>query len=111
MAEFHGRRAWEGFAIQQVAGRLGASPHRCFFWGVHTGAEVDVLVVRGSERLGFEVKLTDSPRVTPSMRSALEVLRLDRLDVLYAGTEVFRLADRIRAVPVKRIWDGAVPFS
>lgn len=45
------------------------------------------------------------------MRSALQVLRLDRLDVLYAGTEVFALGERIRAVPVRRVWDAAVRFD
>jgi uncharacterized protein len=96
--------SWEGFAIQQVIERLRATPRECFFWALHTGAELDLLIVQGGRRRGFEVKLTDSPRVTPSMRSALESLRLDSLDVLYAGTETFLLARKIRAVPVQDLW-------
>src|SRR5438876_3804730 len=79
--------SWEGFAIQQLIQRLRATMRECFFWGLHIGAELDLLVVQGRHRRGFEVKLTDSPIVTPSMRSALENLRLDTLDVLYAGDE------------------------
>lgn len=97
--------SWEGFAIQQVIQRLGATPQECFFWAVHTGAELDLLIVRGGLRRGFEVKLTDSPVVTPSMRSALENLRLDTLDVLYAGKEIFPMGDRIRAVPLRDLWN------
>jgi predicted AAA+ superfamily ATPase len=100
--------SWEGFAIQQVIERLGARAEECFFWALHSGAELDLLVVRGAKRRGFEVKLTDSPRVTPSMRSAIENLRLDRLDVLYAGKDAFPLGEKIRAVPVRRLWEPGV---
>ena len=100
--------SWEGFAIQQVIERLGVSRRSCYFWALHTGAELDLLVVEGRHRRGFEVKYTDSPKVTPSMRSALEHLRLDSLDVLTAGTETFPLADRIRAVPVRALWEPGI---
>ena len=96
--------SWEGFAIDQVVRRLRARPQECFFWALHTGAELDLLVVRGRRRLGFEIKLTDSPRITPSMRSSLENLRLDHLDVVHAGAETFPLGDRLRAVALRRLW-------
>lgn len=95
--------SWEGFALGLVASTLGALPEECYFWATHTGAELDLLVVRGRHRLGFEVKRTDAPRITPSMRSALADLRLDRLTVIYPGRESYPLADRVRAVPLARI--------
>jgi hypothetical protein len=55
-------------------------------------------VVSVQNRLGFEVKLTDAQTVSPSMRSALESLRLERIDVVHAGDRSFQLAPRIRAV-------------
>ena len=103
--------SWEGFALQQIAARLGATAEQCFFWGLHSGAELDLLVVRGARRLAFEVKLTGSPKVTPSMRSAIESLGLQRLDVLYSGDTVFPLARDIRAVPVQKIWDQRLRFE
>lgn len=109
----HGKSgaSWEGFAVQQIAARLGATAEQCFFWGLHSGAELDLLVVRGARRHGFEVKLTDSPKVTPSMRSAIESLGLQRLDVLYSGDAVFPLARGIRAVPVQQLWDQRIRFD
>ena len=96
--------SWEGFAIGQVISRLGAHPRECFFWGLHSGAELDLLVVRGRVRLGFEVKHTDSPAMTPSMRSALDKLRLSRLYVIHAGEATFPLAPKVTALPLRRVW-------
>jgi predicted AAA+ superfamily ATPase len=95
--------SWEGFAIEQVVRRLRVDPADCYCWAVHTGAALDLLVAPGTLRLGFEVKLTDAPRITRSMRSAIDLLELERLDVIHAGSETFQLADRIRAVALRRI--------
>ncbi len=102
--------SWEGFAIGLAAARLGARPQECHFWATHAGAELELLVVRGRRRLGFEVKRTDAPRVTPSMRVALADLGLERLDVLHAGDRTFPLADRIRAVSLARLREDVEPL-
>jgi len=102
--------SWEGFAITNVLERLGVRWNEdAYFWATHGGAELDLLVVRGTRRLGFEVKRTLSPTVTPSMRNALEDLRLERIDVLYPGRETFPLAKRIRAVPLEGMWEEIEP--
>ena len=95
--------SWEGFAIGEIVAHLGARPEECFFWKLHSGAELDLLIRRGNVRRGFEIKLTSSPRVTPSMRSALEDLDLQELVVLHAGAESYPLAPRIRAVALGRL--------
>lgn len=103
--------SWEGFAIHEVILRLGVRDDQCFFWRTHAGAELDLLVVAGRRRRGFEVKLTDAPTVTPSMRAALDDLGLDSLEVLYAGAETYDLAPQIRAVPLRRIWSDVLPIT
>ena len=95
--------SWEGFALEQVLRKTGASPEECFFWATHGGAELDLLTVRGRKRLGFEFKRTAAPSVTPSMRVALEDLGLARLYVVHGGEGAFPLAGRIRAVASGRI--------
>jgi predicted AAA+ superfamily ATPase len=75
----------------------------CFFWATHGGAELDLLVVRGRLKIGFEIKRTSSPRVTPSMRNAMQDLNLQRLYLVHAGNDSFPLAERIQAVPFARI--------
>jgi len=102
--------SWEGFGIAAVVDRLRAEWRECFFWATHAGAELDLLVVRGRTRLGFEIKRTSTPRVTPSMRIALRDLKLSRIDVIHAGAETFPLAPRIRAVALSRVSRDLAPL-
>lgn len=98
--------SWEGFALQEVIAHTGARPEECHFWATHGGAELDLLIIRGKTRIGFEFKRTDTPRVTPSMRSALTDLELDALFVVHAGEHGFQLAERIKAVPIARLLES-----
>lgn len=102
--------SWEGFILEQVIRRLGARTEECFFWATHGGAEVDLVVVRGRKKLGFEIKRTSSPKLTPSMRSALTDLRLQSLDVIHAGDETFQLGKKVRAVACDRLLDDLKPL-
>jgi hypothetical protein len=72
---------------------------------------LDLLVVRGRRRLGFEIKRTVAPAVTPSMRTALKDLGLSRLDVIHAGDRSYPMAPRIRAVALSRLLDDLMPLG
>lgn len=92
--------SWEGYMIREVLRCTGTGRHEAYFWGVHTGAELDLLIRRDGRNIGFEFKLTRSPKVTPSMRSARELLGLDRLYVVCHGAgEPWPLAEGIIALP------------
>ncbi|MCP3957065.1 MAG: ATP-binding protein [bacterium] len=103
--------SWEGHALNEVTNRLGARPEQCFFWATHAGAELDLLVTRGEQRWGFEFKRTASPRPTQSMYTALEDLRLERIDVVYPGEQTFPLRDRIRALGISRLLEDLEPLA
>ena len=103
--------SWEGFAMGEVLVRLGAQPGQCFFWATHGGAELDLLVVRGARRVGFEFKHTAAPRLTASMSTALRDLRLERLDVVYVGNETFALGDNVRALGLGRVLSDLEPLD
>ena len=90
--------SWEGFALEQVL-RI-AQPDQAYFWATHQGAELDLLLHKGSQRVGVEFKRNDAPRVTASMRVAMADLHLDALYVVYPGQHRYRLGDGIEAVPL-----------
>lgn len=95
--------SWEGFGLVAAAAALGARPEECFYWATYAGAELDLLVVRGRERIGVEMKRTAAPQLTPSMHIAMKDLRLERLIVLHAGPSRFMMAPRISAIPLRQL--------
>lgn len=91
--------------IGEIIRHLGLRSDEAHFWATHAGAELDLLIVRGTDAIGFEIKRTVAPQVTPSMRSALDVLKLRRLYVVHAGEHTFPLTDTILAVSCRRLID------
>jgi predicted AAA+ superfamily ATPase len=90
--------SWESFAMKEVVRILGVAWDRCYWWATQRGAELDLLVLRGSRRSGFEFNRTAAPKTTRSMHSALKDLRLDQLYVVFPGEERFPLHEHIEAV-------------
>ena len=76
---------------------------KTYFWATHGGAEIDLLLLKDGRRIGVECKRVDAPRLTPSMRSALEDLQLDHIAVLCPGERAYPLADKVTAVPVSNL--------
>ncbi len=93
--------SWEGYVIEEVLAVEQAD--EAFFWATHQGAEVDLILKKNGRLLGVECKRTDTPRVTPSMRTALKDLALDAIAVVYPGSKRFRLGEQIEAVPLSAL--------
>lgn len=91
--------SWEGFVVEQLLHWLD-NP-QAYYWRTQAGAELDLLLFHRSRRIGIEIKRADAPGISPSMRSALEDLRLDRLFVIYPGLTRYSLADKIEVTPLK----------
>ncbi len=67
------------------------------------GAELDLLITRGRRRLGIKVKRTTTPRVTPSMRSALRDRGLAEVIVVHTEREFYALDAKVRGVAAARL--------
>jgi uncharacterized protein len=102
--------SWEGFIIDQLVQQLGVYPEETYHWRTHQGAELDLLVVRGGLRLGFEVKRTVAPTLTPSMRSAMHDLKLKSLTVVHAGDQTFPLSQNVQAVSFRDLLNAVGPL-
>jgi len=93
--------SWEGFVVEEAA--RGAGERNCYFWSTQSGAEVDLLVMAGAKRYGVEIKYGDAPGMTKSMHIALSDLKLDRLLVVYPGSESYPLNEKTLVVPLARL--------
>jgi predicted AAA+ superfamily ATPase len=89
---------WEGFALESVIVHFKASAEESYFWKTHSGAELDLLIVKEGKKLGFECKYSEKIKITPSMQIALNDLKLNHLYVLYPGKTSFPLSENISAI-------------
>jgi predicted AAA+ superfamily ATPase len=96
--------SWEGFVIEEVI--KAASSDEAYFWGTHSGAELDLLLMKDGKRIGVECKRMDAPRLTPSMAAAVNDLELSKLLVIYPGPKPYSLTERIQVVPLASLAEG-----
>ena len=93
--------SFEGYAIEQVL--RAVAPTQAFFWGTYAGAELDLFFVRDGRRHGVEVKFSEAPTPTRSMRTALEDLALDHLWLVYPGAHRYPAEENITVWPLRDV--------
>ncbi len=93
--------SWEGFCIEQVLDRFGS--RNAWFWATHGGAELDLLLQLRGRFVGVEVKFSEQPRITRSMRIAIADLGLSHLYIIYPGSARIPLDDGITALGLNHL--------
>ncbi|WP_339736823.1 ATP-binding protein [uncultured Sunxiuqinia sp.] len=93
--------SWEGFIIEQILQKMNTRDY--YYWRTHTGIELDLLVFKNGKRHGFEIKYSDMPQVTRSMRQAISDLKLDVLYLIYQGKHRLDLEEKIKLLPVSQL--------
>ena len=92
--------SWEGFALEEVIKSLEIKESQVYFWGVHTGAEIDLVFEKNGNLYGVEVKYTQAPAVTVSIKAAIEELSLKHVWVIYPGREKYQLSNKVTVFPI-----------
>lgn len=90
--------SWEGLVIEETIRR--ERPDEVWFYGVHAGSELDLLMIKDGRRIGVEVKRADAPVLTRSMQIAQADLQLHELRVIYPGPRTYALGDNITVQPL-----------
>jgi len=96
--------SWEGYAIEETL--RSVEPDEAYFWATHQGAEIDLVMIKQGRMLGVECKRMDAPKMTPSLRIAMDDLKLERIAVVYPGPDRYFITDRIEAVPLAEVIKG-----
>ncbi|MEI7445005.1 MAG: ATP-binding protein [Burkholderiales bacterium] len=89
--------SWEGFVIEQVCARLPAHVPVSVY-RTAAGAELDLVVEAGGERIGIEAKLSSAPTVTKGFWQACEDVGVSRAYVVAPVREGWSLADSVDVV-------------
>ncbi|MBU2513216.1 DUF4143 domain-containing protein [bacterium] len=92
---------WEGFALEHVIETFQTRDF--YFWATHAGTELDLLIISGGKRYGFEFKYADAPGPTRSMSTAIKDLELEHLWVVYPGDQRYALNEKITVIPFEEI--------
>ena len=95
--------SWEGFALDCVCRTLDKEDGGLYFWHTHAGAELDLFWQAEGRNWGVEFKYEDAPRLTRSMKTAVEDLELERLWVVYPGKAAYRLTEKVQVLPLADI--------
>ncbi len=96
--------SWEGYVVEELLRTV--DPQEAFFWATHQGAEIDLVLVKDGRLLGVECKMADAPRLTPSIRIALNDLKVERIAVVYPGSQRYQLANNVEVVPLTAAIEG-----
>jgi len=93
--------SWEGFALEQVLSVVGAQ--NAYFWGTHAGAELDLMLIRNGKHFGIEFKCSASPKMTKSLRIAIDNLSLEKAWIIYPGEHIFPVHEKVDALPISKL--------
>jgi predicted AAA+ superfamily ATPase len=93
--------SWEGYAIEETLRHY--KPDQEYFWATHNGAELDLLLFKDGKRIGVECKRRDAPKLTASMKIAMNDLKLDELLVIYPGRKAYPLGESIQVLPLESL--------
>ena len=90
--------SWEGFALEKILYEV--KPDEFYFYAVHSGSELDLMMIKGGKRFGIEFKRSDKPTITKSIRIAMNDLDLESVKIVYPGNRRFYLEEKIEVVPL-----------
>jgi predicted AAA+ superfamily ATPase len=94
--------SWEGFMIEQIISRemLKKTGSLFYFYRTHAGAEIDLIIDRGSERIGYEFKCSVSigKKDYANLQAGIDDGIIHKGFIVYMGERSFPVADQISVV-------------
>lgn len=90
--------SWEGFIIEQIAGNLPLG-NSLNFYRTAAGAELDAVVSDGNRQIAYEMKFSDSPKVSKGFWHACEDIGAKEAFVVAPVREAYPLAENVTVIP------------
>jgi predicted AAA+ superfamily ATPase len=102
--------SWEGFVIEDVLRRerLAHPGAQAFFWRTAVGAEIDLVLDRGDERIAVEIKAGrgDDARAVRTLREAMPDVGASRAWIVDQAAGVERIGERIARAGFEALIQG-----
>ena len=94
--------SWEGFALEEIIKSLEIREHQAYFWGIHNGAEVELVFEKNGHLYGMEVKYALAPSITSSIKTAIDELSLRHVWIIYPGKQEYPLSKDVTVIPMSK---------
>ena len=102
--------SWEGFVIEDVLRRerLLHPTTQAFFWRTAVGAEIDLVLDRGGERIAVEIKAGrgDNARAVRTLREAMPDVQANRAWIVDQAAGVELIGERIARAGFAQVLQG-----
>lgn len=85
--------SWEGFVIEQVLANL--PDWRASFYRTASGSEIDLVLEKGTRRIGIECKVSSSPQLSTGWWNALSDLDIHEAWVIAPVKEIYPVAKNV----------------
>jgi len=90
--------SWEGMALENILQK--APSWTAGFYRTSAGSELDLVLERGTKRIGVEFKASLTPQVTRGGWNAIDDLELEKVYVIAPITERYQLHKKVTATPL-----------
>ena len=89
--------SWEGFVIENI---VAAYPDwKSYFYRSASGAEIDLILVKGRRRIAVEIKVSTSPDVKRSFWNALNDLEIDEVWIVAPVDSPYPYKQGVQVIP------------
>jgi len=93
--------SWETMALENIIAAFpGWEP---YFYRTAAGAEIDLVLVRGTRKMAFEFKASTTPRPTKGFWNGLKDLHIDQAWVIAPVDESYPLTETVKVCPLAEI--------
>ncbi len=90
--------SYEGWVIEQICSCLSHSFVKACFYRTQSGAEIDLLLEKGPDRIAIEIKRSLTPKPSRGFKQAVSDLSCNHQFIVYPGTETYPLSSTVKAI-------------
>ncbi len=98
--------SWEGLMVEQMIARerLQEAGSQFYFFRTYAGAEIDLIVDRGSERIGYEFKcaVSAAPKDWANLKKGMDDGIIHKAFLVYLGERDYPVSENIEIVGAER---------
>jgi predicted AAA+ superfamily ATPase len=104
--------SFEGLVIEQMVSleKLNHVGTQFYFYRTYAGAEIDLILDRGNERIGIEIKCSASatPRDWTNLKDAIDQKIIDRGYLVNFAQRNYDVAETIRVISIEKLLSSSV---